>query len=237
MGLRVYDKWNSRNPNHSASIDPYRKYFFICEGSKTEVYYFRKLIDFRKNLGIHALIDIKLLERTQQDITNSHPKKLLEYAKCFQESEDAEFDIGHDKIIVVFDADIFEYRESDYGDIIEKAQGNGFLVGVTNPCFEIFLLLHFQDAYKNYIEPYLEELLKKENLGNHGLAYKLLHQQTNINSKTNEDIGNLAEYVKIAIEEEKFLNQDSHCCKGNVTSNIGVIIYNIMNDKASENNV
>lgn len=57
------------------------KYFFICEGSNTEVWYFRKLIDLRKTLGIHPLIDIRLMEKNGKDETVSNPKALIEFAE------------------------------------------------------------------------------------------------------------------------------------------------------------
>ena len=40
----------------------------------TEVWYFKKLIDIRKSLGIHPLIDIRLMEKTGEDDSISNPK-------------------------------------------------------------------------------------------------------------------------------------------------------------------
>ena len=51
--VRTYTDWNKRPFDQEAQIEPYRKYFFICEGSNTEVWYFKKLIDLRKQLRIH----------------------------------------------------------------------------------------------------------------------------------------------------------------------------------------
>lgn len=214
-------------------MEPYRKYFFICEGSNTEVCYFQELIDLRKKIGIHSLIDIRLVERTDKDIPNSHPKKLFEYADNFKKNKKSNFDKKHDKIIIVFDADIFESRSDTYTKLLQEAEKFNFLLGVTNPCFEIFLLLHFEDAYETNIKPFLNEFLKKDNLKKHGLAYTLLSQKTSINSKSNKEIGKLAKNVKTAIEEEKYLNQDLQKCKGNVTSNIGKIIDTIISDDGS----
>ena len=51
-----------------------------------------------------------------------------------------------------------------------------------------------------------------------------------MDSKSNKAIGKLAEFVTIAIEEERFLNQDINDCKGKITSNIGQIIDDILHD-------
>jgi hypothetical protein len=62
------------------------------------------------------------------------------------------------------------------------------------------------------------------------LAYSILKQQAGVDSKSNKAIGELAEFVTIAIEEERFLNQDINDCKGKITSNIGQIIDVILDD-------
>ena len=51
--VRSYTNWNSRTTDEEEQIEPYRKYFFICEGTNTETWYFKKLIDIRTELNIH----------------------------------------------------------------------------------------------------------------------------------------------------------------------------------------
>ena len=79
--VRSYTNWNSRSTDYEKQIEPYRKYFFICEGANTETWYFRKLIDIRKFLNIHPLIDIRLLEKTEEDKDISFPRKLIAFAE------------------------------------------------------------------------------------------------------------------------------------------------------------
>lgn len=38
--VRSYTNWNSRSTDYEKQIEPYRKYFFICEGANTETWYF-----------------------------------------------------------------------------------------------------------------------------------------------------------------------------------------------------
>lgn len=71
--IRTYTDWNKRLSDQEDQIEPYRKYFFICEGSNTEVWYFKKLIDLRKQLRIHPLIDIRLMEKTEEDLSQFYP--------------------------------------------------------------------------------------------------------------------------------------------------------------------
>ena len=65
--VRRYSNWNLRNTDNMDQQEPYKKYFFICEGVNTETFYFRKLIDIKKQLKIHQSIEICLLEKTKED--------------------------------------------------------------------------------------------------------------------------------------------------------------------------
>ncbi len=80
MGVHIYSSWNRRQSDEEPQIEPLRKYFFICEGANTETFYFRKLIDSRKELGIHPLIDLALLEKTGEDRNLSYAKNLVAFA-------------------------------------------------------------------------------------------------------------------------------------------------------------
>ena len=62
-------------------------------------------------------------------------------------------------------------------------------------------------------------------------AYNVLREITGMNAKKNPEIGNLADNVLVAIAQEKRINQDIHVLKGKVSSNIGKIIEEIINEK------
>ena len=67
--------------------------------------------------------------------------------------------------------------------------------------------------------------------GKYSHAYNVLLELTGMNAKTNRRIGELADKVLIAINQEKRINQDIHQLKGRVSSNIGKIIEDIINEK------
>ena len=98
--VRSYTNWNSRTTDEEEQIEPYRKYFFICEGANTETWYFKKLIDIRKELNIHPLIDIRLLEKTDGDRDISFPRRLIEFAENQKENPEISFDKEQDKMIL-----------------------------------------------------------------------------------------------------------------------------------------
>lgn len=229
MPIREYSKWNERPTDYQEEQDPYRRYFFLCEGAKTEQFYFEALIDYRKELGIHPLIDVRYLEKTEEDANLSDPMRITEMAII--KKEELDFDEGFDVLVVVFDADVFEFKKNNYDEVIRLARDNQLVPGVTNPCFELFLLFHIPNSYEDHIKPIEDKLLLKENLGSHSLLPRLLSDIIGISPKHNPEIGKLAKDVRVAIDQCEKINNDIDKCKGVPTCNLGIIINMILNDR------
>ena len=198
--VRSYTNWNSRITDEEEQIEPYRKYFFICEGANTETWYFKKLIDIRKELNIHPLIDIRLLEKTEGDRDISFPRRLIEFAEDQKENPEIAFDKERDKMIVVFDGDIFEEKVLDYDELVAEGEKNNILA-VSNPAFELFLLLHYKNSYEDDIGPNTEQIIQNEKDGH----------QTFISAKGSLpviSVGSLMKFEKMT-ENKKAQNKHS----------------------------
>ena len=228
MPVHTYTNWNKRSSDLEEQIDPLRKYYFICEGANTETFYFKKLIDLRKNLGIHPLIDIRLWEKTDKDRNISFAKNLVEFANKQKELAENDFDVEHDRMIIVFDGDIFEEKVEGYDKLIEDIEKSD-IAAVSNPNFELFLLLHKEGSYEDYIKDKEEYFLNMVD-GKYSYAKDVLLNITGMNSKKNPQIGDLAKDIMIAVKQEKYINQDIHNIKGRISSNIGLIIEGIIKD-------
>ena len=224
--VRTYGGWDLRNSDRQKSEEPYRKYYFIAEGVNTERFYFERLIDERKRLGFKDSIDIRFLEKTEKDKDISYPAHLIEFAEKLKKGSEIEFDEQYDKMVVVFDADIFEKKVSNYHELL-NTRSESSIYAVTNPAFELFLLLHIENSYEEVIESNYEMILQNEKEQGKTPIYRLLLEKTGLNSKHNSSIGQLALEIDIAIEQEKKLNQDITCCKGKLTSNIAKVISEI----------
>lgn len=229
MPVHTYTNWNSRPSDQEEQVEPFRKYYFICEGANTETFYFEKLIDLRKELGIHPLIDIRLWEKTEGDKNISFAKNLAAFAKEQKSLAENEFDSDRDKMIIVFDGDIFEEKVQGYDELIASIEEHD-IAAVSNPGFELFLLLHIDGSFEKYIQGHEADFLTMVD-GKYAYAYNALLDATGMNAKKNANIGNLAENVMIAIRQEKLINQDIHQLKGKVSSNIGLIIEGIINEE------
>ena len=230
MPIHTYTNWNSRLSDYEEQIEPFRKYFFICEGANTETFYFKRLIDLRKQLGFHALIDIRLWEKTGEDRDLSFVKNLVSFAEKQKKNADKDFDTNRDKMVIVFDGDIFEEKVQGYNELIASIEENDNIAAVTNPGFELFLILHVERSYEQRIKGHELEYLSRDEKGKYSHAYNVLRELTGMNAKKNSDIGDLAENVLIEIAKKKKINQDIHDLKGKVSSNIGKIIEEILNE-------
>ncbi len=105
-------------------------------------------------------------------------------------------------MIIVFDGDIFENKVTDYDEVIALGEKDNILA-VSNPSFELFLLLHYKNSFQEDIEPHIDKIIRNEKIGNQRYIYHLSLKRTGINSKKNPKIGELAKYVDIAIEQER----------------------------------
>ena len=235
--IRTYSDWNSRSTKQDEQIEPYRHYYFICEGKNTEKWYFEKLIDIRKELSIHSQIDVVYLEKTEEHENLSNPQQLIEFADEQKTKGLIAFDVKFDKMIVVFDADVFENARQNFYQILENGSRKNVL-GVTNPSFELFLLLHYENSVDELILTDQANIIQNRWVGRGRYRRRyiedIFRRKSGMRPKTNRAIGELAHNILIAIEQEKKLNNDLNRCNGTITSNIGHIVQSIINDQCTD---
>lgn len=225
--LKKYSKWNQRAADSKEPIEPYRKYYIICEGKNTEKWYFEKLIDSRKELSIVSPIDLVFLEKTEEHESWSNPKNLFDLSNSVV--KESTFDKKHDKVVIVFDVDIYEQQESfnTYLELIGNTTEYQ-IVAITNPSFELFLLLHFQNSFKEIIFPNSATIIANSKTLYEGerirFVEKLLRQKTGLKPKKDKQIGDLALNIRTAVEQEPNINNNIHDCKGKLSSNIALVL-------------
>ena len=169
MPVHTYTNWNSRPSDQEDQSEPFRKYYFICEGANTETYYFKRLIDIRKELGIHPLIDIRLWEKTGEDRNLSFAQNLYRFAEEQKQIPDNDFDPELDKMVIVFDGDIFEEKVQGYDELIAQIEETD-IAAVTNPGFELFLILHVKGSYEQRIRGHELEYLTMDEKDSYSYA-------------------------------------------------------------------
>ena len=125
----------------------------VCEGKVTEAQYFKEL--HRLSRQVLVQIDVRG--------GNGVPRTLVERAKQFRDEQQAraasekDDNLRFDQVWCVFDVD-------DHPKILEAvkmATDDSIKVAVSNPCIELWLLLHFSEPPGNYSRVKVRQLLKK----------------------------------------------------------------------------
>ena len=115
-------------------------YLIVCEGSITEKQYF-------SDLRHHERIALDL-----EFMTGGVPKTLVEQAVAAKKSKR-----GYDQIWVVFDVD----EHPKLAEAQQQARSNQLSVAQSNPCFELWALLHFQDQTASLTRHHAQRLCKQ----------------------------------------------------------------------------
>lgn len=130
---------------------PYDRLLIVCEGEKTEPQYLREIQQFYRLTTAHVQV---LPGRF-----GTSPRQVLDYALTVFRKGDRERGIRageFDRIVAVFDRD----EHASYHEALDRAEAqNGRLKNdggepvpidaiVSVPCFELWLLLHFEDVHE-----------------------------------------------------------------------------------------
>jgi RloB-like protein len=146
MAKRIPPSLRRRHPR----LRPRLRLLILCEGRVTEPMYFR---DFRIDTR-NQLIEIEVVPAC------GVPKTLVEYAverkKDAERRAKSERDIflRYDEVWCVFDVD----EHPNLPEAKQQARDNGLQVAVSNPCFELWLLLHFQDQFAEHDRHHIQGL-------------------------------------------------------------------------------
>lgn len=167
-----------------------------AEGQKTEKEYFEAVAEKYYNPRIH----VKVLERKH---SASDPKHVLEQLNHFR----SEYAIQreYDELWLVIDID--RWGAKKLSEVAELCSQKDYRLAVSNPCFELWLLLHLKslDAYD---QKTLDEFrVNKGNKNRTQLELELVKLLANYN-KQNPDITPFLPYVEVAINRAKKL--DTH---------------------------
>lgn len=119
-----------------AKRSSYDKVLIVCEGEKTEPYYFNEL---KKHYRLHsATIHVDGKSKSTPSQVFSRAQKLAEQAKSLNDP--------YDRVYCVFDKDNHACYEQTRIDI----KNSNFVAITSVPCFEYWLLLHFKYSTKTY---------------------------------------------------------------------------------------
>ncbi|MBG1271506.1 RloB family protein [Nostoc sp. WHI] len=142
---------NRRSPSRNIA----QKILIACEGSKTEPIYFNSI----RNELRSPTLDIIILPHQNKTDPTSIIERLIEER---QQRKDNQQWTKEDKAWAVFDGDEhIEKSLANWQSTINRAKSQKINLAITNPCFELWYLIHFQDYFAQITRDRLLNLLKK----------------------------------------------------------------------------
>lgn len=130
----------NRLERRKAKRSSYDKVLIVCEGEKTEPNYFNECIRFYRLNTANVEID---------GTCGSSPKSVYERAINLWDVEARRGD-PFDRVYCVFDRDTHISYDETIKRISEHTPRNTFYATASVPCFEYWILLHFQYSTKPY---------------------------------------------------------------------------------------
>lgn len=182
------------------------------EGVGTETIYFNAVKDSLCARNVH----MKILER---DTTDSSPNIVLNQLRQFE----AEYSLDDDdELWMVIDKD--RWTEKTLSDVARQCHQSKYLnFAMSNPCFEIWLLLHLEDI--NEMDDDEREALKANKRvskrGDNWLKSRVRRHMGSYH-ETNYDTALLMTYVKTARDRAEALDTDK---KDRWPQTIGTRVY------------
>jgi RloB-like protein len=185
--------------------NPYRYFVIASEGADTERIYFEGLKTWLEAAGlVDKRIKIEYLERvTEKERTESSHKAVIgqldDYKKTYQLKQ-------NDKLWLVIDRDMQNNPIKNISNIATICQQKGYFLALSNPNFELWLLLHVKDL-SSHSEGQLQDLFenRKVNSSKRLLEWELA-QGLNGYDKSNYDITKILPQLETAIEQARRLD-------------------------------
>jgi hypothetical protein len=172
-----------------------KRFLLYCEGDVTEPDYFN---DLRRHFR-NPLIEIEIGDSKRND-----PKGLVELAKKRREEarrnarRERDDSLLFDEVWCIFDVD----EHANLRDAIQQAKAISISLAVSNPCFELWILLHFKEqwasitgeksrsAVRKYLKDYEKHADFEKLKGNGEVAMKRAKQMEARAKANNEEFAN-----------------------------------------------
>lgn len=177
-------------------------------------------IDYSSQRLVELLVENSSISSISGNIT--------EVIKSLSFTYDSEID--HICIIVDRDKESFVVNDriNQYQYVIDACKNNGFELYVTNPCFEFWLLLHFDDVTSLDKKLLLENknVTSKKKYAEYELCQRMRF------AKNRYDAEELVNSLSKAIHNETMYCEDVELLENNVGSNLGLFFSIIISGEA-----
>lgn len=182
----------------------------ICE-EKLEVSLGEKVDNLQ--MACEMIFDILKEESKLENIVADIPRIINNSVLTYSEEID--------KICLIVDRDKDSFTSAQFDYVIEQCKNRKYGIYITNPCFEFWLLMHFDDVME--LDP---ELLLENPKVSSGRRYceQELRKRIPKYSKSKYDAIGLVRNVEKAIRNESLYCENEKELKNTIGSNVGMLI-------------
>mgnify|MGYP002770652877 FL=1 len=182
----------------------------ICE-EKLEVSLEEKVDNLQ--MACEMIFDILKEESKLENIVADIPRIINNSVLTYSEEID--------KICLIVDRDKGSFTSAQYDYVVEQCENRNYGIYITNPCFEFWLLMHFDDVKE--LDP---ELLLENPKVSAGRRYceQELKKRIPKYSKSQYDAIGLVRNVEKAIRNESLYCENEKELKNTIGSNVGMLI-------------
>lgn len=226
--MREFKSSNFRFFRNNQNIIHKIKYLLVTEGDKTEMIYFKGIIEYKNTLNINPLVELTLTENEEDEFGQSHPiKKIENFEKSVKEGKLSYIE-GVDKVVFIFDRDPQNFKKKQLNEVIEKCKAKNFRLCLSNPTFEFFLLLH-DDRVLSLDRKEMLENKRSNGLGKGKRYLELKLSEFFGHNKSKIEFETFLPSVRKAIENEKKFEEDLQKLEYSLGSNVGLFLNDILN--------
>lgn len=152
-------------------------------------------------------------------------------AKNFEkyfEAQDVTYSSDVDSLNMVVDRDKDSFTEEQYDKVVEFCKKNNVNLYVSNPSFELWLYMHFDE----FDSENKEDLIKNRKMNNSRRRYieKRLHDACGYR-KNSLNFKEFEPGIKNAIRREKDLSEDITKIKNELGTNVGLLVNKMIKEK------
>lgn len=235
--LRDYENINSSHPNFI--IEMYKEFLLNNDKKISKKELINKLKNFNRDNGFNEEIDkfIKKIDIIDEIINYEEIANILlsvfkgkiyeEFINNFNkyiESQNITYSPVTDSLNLVIDRDKDNFTESQYENVLKFSLEHNINMYVSNPTFELWLLMHFD----NIFEYDKNKLLENEKISSkRRFIENELHKICNYN-KTIFDFKIFENKINNAINNEKKFSEDINELKTCLGSNVGILVQTII---------
>lgn len=217
---------SSKLERKSQGLEPKSKYYVIPEGEKTEIQYFCGVRDNAEELNIKSLIEIIPIENDDNEKGQSHPKEKIENFNKDLKDGKFTFDKEIDRVCFVIDRDPQNFSEKQLNEFIKACREYGYDVYLSNPTFELFLIMHDDKVLELDRNEMLEN--RKQSRSKRFLELKL--SEIFGCAKKNLNFQKFKPNIKKAINNEKQFCENLEKLKNELGSNVGKLLDSMIED-------